>query len=182
MHIGDFHFLWECAKVLLLAFWEKVTLPGLLSNLRAYVNRTLVDKKGKTFNVIDEFMQQAYAAHLLTAICEELQLESPHDDIPHEESHAWLQATIVKKRIMPSESTDPVNALHRCFLYAGFMYIDLRNAIRDGEGEQIVRNWRHWLILFLGTNRKNYANEAVIHLSNLAATYPRHISQYIIEV
>ena len=68
-------------------------------------------------------MQKAYAAHLLTAICEELQLESPHDDIPHEESHAWLQATIVKKRIMPSESTDPVNALHRCFLYAGFILI-----------------------------------------------------------
>ena len=108
-----------------------------------------------------------------------VQLESPHDDIPHEESHAWLQATvkaIVEKRIMPGESTDPVNALHRCFLCAGFMYIDLRNAIQDGEGEQIVRNWRHWLILFLGTNRKNFANETVIHLSNLAATYPRHIS------
>ena len=157
-----FHFLWECARVVLLAFWGKVTLPGSLSNLRAYVNRTQVDKSGKTFNVIDEFIQQAFTAHLMTAICDQLHLESPHDNIPHEESCEWLHSTVesVVKRIMPFESSDPINALHRCFLYAVFLYVDLRNAVRDGEGKQIIRHWRHWLILFLGTNRTNYANEA----------------------
>lgn len=74
-------------------------------------------KKGKTFNVIDEFIQQTLAAHLPTAICEELHLESPQDNIPCEESHDWLQATlkaVVEKRIMPGESSDPVNTFHKC--------------------------------------------------------------------
>ena len=45
---GDFHFLWECARVILLAFWGKVTEPGSLCNLRNRINRNLVDKTGKT--------------------------------------------------------------------------------------------------------------------------------------
>ena len=132
----------------------------------------------KRVNVIDEFIQQAFTAHLMTAICDQLHLESPHDNIPHEESCEWLHSTVesVVKRITPFESSDPINALHRCFLYAGFSYVDLQNAVRDGEGKQIIRQWRHWLILFLGTNRKNYANEPITHLSNITAIYPRHIA------
>ena len=68
-------------------FLGENTLPGSLSNLRAYVNRLLVDKTGKTFHVIDEFIQHVHTAHLLAAICDELGIESPHDNIPHEESH-----------------------------------------------------------------------------------------------
>ena len=173
MILGDFHFLWECARVILLVFWGKNTLPGSLSNLRAFVNRILVDKAGKTFHIIDEFIQHVHTAHLLAAICDELQIESPHDNIPHAESLDWLEKVvkaIVEERIMPSECSDP---LHKCFLYTAFMYIDLRNAIRDGDGVHIIRHWRHWFVLFLGTNRKNYA---IVHLSNLAANYPRHIA------
>jgi hypothetical protein len=69
--------------------------------------------------VIDEFIQQVHTSHLLTAICEELQIESPHDSIPHEESPDWLEETvktIVEKRSMPSQCSDPVNALLKCFL------------------------------------------------------------------
>ena len=164
--VGDFHFLWECARVLLLAFWGKVNEP--LCNLRNRVNRNLVDKQGKTFSVTDEF-----------SICEELELESPEDDIPHESTQNWLEIlskSIVKKRIMPSDTNDPIHALHKSFLYSAFMYVDLRKAICDDEGEQIIRHWKHWLVLFLGTNRKYYATEALNLLCNLASTFPRHIA------
>ena len=80
---------------------------------------------------------------------------------------------------MPTDATNPTNSLHKTFLYCGFMYIDLRKAIRDNEGEDIIRHWQHWLILFLGTNRKNYATEALNLLCNLTATFPRHIT-YIV--
>ena len=36
---------------------------------------------------------------------------------------------------MPAESQDPVTALHRSFVYIGFLYSDLRHAIRYEEGE-----------------------------------------------
>ena len=180
--IGDFHFLWECARVILLAFWGKVNDPGSLCNLRNCINRNLVDKQGKTFSVTDEFICHAFEAHLTAAICEELQLESPEDDIPHELSLNWLEAlakSIVEKQIMPSDTCDPTHALHKSFLYCAFMYVDLRRAIRNDEGEHIIRYWKHWLVLFLGTNRKNYSTEALTLLCNLASTFPRHIA-YIV--
>ena len=181
-HVGDFHFLWECAKVILMAFWGKVGQPGSLCNLRNYVNRNLVDKTGKTFSVTDEFLLHAFKAHLMAAICEELSLASPDADIPHETSLQSLQEianTIVEKRIMPSDTRHPLQAMHKTFLYSAFMYIDLRNAIRDSEGDHIIRQWKHWLILFLGTNRKNYATEALNLLCNISASFPRHIA-YIV--
>ena len=67
--VGDFHFLWECARVLLLAFWGKVNEPGSFCNLRNRVNRNLVDKQGKTFSVTDEFifMRLRHTSQLLFA-------------------------------------------------------------------------------------------------------------------
>ena len=136
--VGDFHFLWECACVLLLAFWGKVNEPGSLCNIRNRVNRNLVDKQGKTFSVTDEFICHVFEAHLTACICEELELQSPEDDIPHESIQNWLETlskSIVKKRIMPSDTNDPIHALHKSFLYSAFMYVDLRKAIHGDEGE-----------------------------------------------
>ena len=57
--------------------------------------------------------------------------------------------------------------------------MDLRKAIRHEEGTHIIRLWKHWAILFLGTNRKNYSAEAYNLLCNLQASYPKHIA-YIV--
>ena len=45
-------------------------------------------------------------------------------------------------------------SLHRSFLYSGLLYVDLRNAIRNEEGPHI---FKHWAVLFLAMNKKNYA-------------------------
>ena len=66
---------------------------------------------------------------------------------------------------------------HPCtsLLHALFLYTNLREAIRYEDGEQVVRQWKFWLIYFLGSSKKNYALEAVIMLSNIYANFPRHI-------
>ena len=109
-------------------------------------------------------------------MCEELNIESPDDDIPHGDRPEWLKelaTSIVRKRMMPCDTHD---SIHRSFIYCAFMYIDLRQSIRDEEGDQIICYWKHWLILFLGINRKNYALNL---LCNLTSTFPRHIA-YIV--
>ena len=77
---------------------------------------------------------------------------------------------------MPAESTDLVHALHRSFLYATFLYTDLREAIIYEDGTYVVRLWKFWLLYFLGSGRKNYALEAVTMLSNINANFPHHIA------
>ncbi len=73
----------------------------------------------------------------------------------------------------------PVYSLHRSLLYIGFLYQDLRAAIRYKEGRHIIRQWKYWLPAFLGTNSNNYAKEAVCLITNLKADFPRHIA-YIV--
>ena len=40
---GDFHFLWECLKVLLMMFWGSPTHTGSLCNPREFVCRVQVE-------------------------------------------------------------------------------------------------------------------------------------------
>lgn len=165
--------------MILQAFWGKPNQTGSLCNLRDYINRKLVDKKGKTFSIADEFISHTFKAHLLAAVYDEFGVTSAHDNIPHDNSLEWLETTarsICEKRLVPHESKDAIHALHRSFLHVAFMYIDLRNAIRNEEGPQIIRHWRHWMVLFVGMNCKNYATEALNLLSNLAANFPQHIA------
>ena len=87
---GDFHFLWECARVILQAFWGKPNQTGSLCNLQDYINHKLVDKKGKTFSIADEFISHTFKAHLLAAVCAEFGVTSAHDNIPHDTSLEWF--------------------------------------------------------------------------------------------
>ena len=107
--------------------WGKQSDPGLLSNLRCLINRTLVDKSAKTFST-------------------HLNVSSPSEPIDHESSLEWLSSlakSVVENHVMPKEINDPIHALHHSFLYVGFLYTDLRKAIRYEEGAHIIRLWRH---------------------------------------
>ena len=162
-------------RVLLLAFWGKVNQPGSLCNLRSH----LVDKLGNTFSVTDEFICHAFEAHLSAAVCEELSIESPDDEFCVEDNPEWLEAlaqSIVRQRMMPCDTSDQILAMHKYFLYCAFMYVDLHQAIQYEDGSQIVRYWKQWLVLFLGTNRKNYSKEALTFLTNLTSTFIAHIA------
>ena len=68
MITGDFHFLWECLKVIIDAFWGKTTTPGSTCSLREYIHRVQLDKQAKSFSVADEFVLHAFKAHLLVHI------------------------------------------------------------------------------------------------------------------
>lgn len=179
VHAGDFHFLWECQRVLLEAFWGDVKIVGSLSNLRQYINRLSVDLKGKVFNTGDEFLVHCFHAHLTAAICQKFGIKSVDDEIPHNSTYEWLQhtaASIVSITFTPTQSCDTAYAFHRWLMRGCFLYVDLREAIRFEDGEQVIRLWKHWLVYFLGSKRKNYAMNL---LCNLKCDFPSHIA-YIV--
>ena len=123
LYPGDFHFLWECLKVLLLMFWGSPTQVGSLCNIREFVRRVQVDKGGKVFNVCDEFLLHAYKSHLIAAICTQLHIDTPDAPVPHESTLQLLEATanlIVSEVLFPSTSTDPLYGLHRSYCIQHF--------------------------------------------------------------
>lgn len=81
-HLGDFHFLWECLRVIFLIFWGTPAQHGSLSNMREHVRRLQVDKGVKVFNVGDEFLMHIFKAHLVASICSILQVNSTLETIP----------------------------------------------------------------------------------------------------
>ena len=142
------------------------------------VCRHKVDQKGKVFSIADEFIHHTFNALLLANICHQLNISSPSEQIPHENTKEWLVSTaelLLKNSLMPIEPS----TLHRSFLYTAFLYIDLREAIRFEGGSHVIRMWKFWLPIFLGTKCYNYATEGVNLLANLQADFPKHIAHII---
>ena len=184
---GDFHFLWECLKVVYLTFWGTPSEHGSLSNMREHMRRVQVDKGVKMFNVGDEFLLHTFKAHLAANICTLLGITSVAEPIPHEDSLEWLRSTaerLIAATLMPEAASadDHVYTMHRAFLHFAFLYVDLRNAIRYEDGEHIVRHWKMWLPRFIGTRRKNYATESIHLLASLTADLPRHMAYITIKL
>ena len=132
------------------------------------------------FNIGDEFLVHVFKAHLAANICNVLKLKSRNDTIDHEKSFQWLQETaeslIEKTLVADTTSVDSLYKMHRAFLHLGFLYLDLRNAIRWENGPQIIRHWKFWLPRFIGTGCKNYATESINLVAKLGADLPRHLS------
>ena len=145
---GDFHFMWECLKVLFLIFWGTPSLPGSLCNMREIISRNLVDKEAKVFSIADEFILHVFQAHFQAAICSFFDIASTSSQVVHPCTQTWLDETaeaIVSKALMPQSSDDPVHTFHCSFLHLSFLYDDLRNAVRWENGPQIVMHWKYWL-------------------------------------
>jgi hypothetical protein len=114
---GDFHYLWQCSKVI---FLGTPAQHGSLSNMREQVIHHQVDK---TVYVGD--LVHAFRAHFLASICCILNLQST-SDIQHENSLHWLRSTaedLVMQTLMPTSSEDPVFRMHQRFMPYSCMWI-----------------------------------------------------------
>lgn len=176
---GDFHFLWECLRVIFGIFWGTPSEIGSLCNTREFICRKQVTKNVKVFNVGDEFVLHTFKAHLIARICSILGISSPCENFEHTLNLQWLEEkakSLVSQTIQQVDSSDPVYTRHRAFLHFGFLYTDLRRAIQWGDGHHIVLHWKLWLPRLIGTGCKNYATEAINLIAHLEADFPRHIA------
>ncbi len=55
---------------------------------------------------------------------------------------------------------DKTNLYARNLLSLGLFYFEYSDAIREGDGERVLRCWRYMLPMFISSGRKNYAIEA----------------------
>ena len=172
--------LWRQTELKVFAmFWGSPAQTGSLCNLREVIRRIHVDKGVKVFIVGDEFLVHAFRAHLTASAMTHLKIIKADEPIDHPITKDWLHDTaerLVTHTLMPNTSTDPLYKMHRSFLHHAFLYIDLREAIRWGNGSQIIRQWKFWLPRFLAAGFSNYSAEEVHLISNLTARFPKHIA------
>ena len=89
--VGDFHFLWECLRVVFNIFWGNPGQHGSLCNLREIIHRNRITKDVKVFNVGNKFLLHVFKAHLTAAIMEELKIDTQATTIDHPQSLQWLE-------------------------------------------------------------------------------------------
>ncbi len=84
----------------------------------------------------------------------------------------------------PTPATAPesyhVHAYAREVLSLGLLYLKFSDAIREGDGDRILRCWRYFLPLFKATNRTNYSVEEFTMLAQCEFIFtPRMIQQLL---
>lgn len=153
---------------------------GTLYQLRNLLNRTnvLVDPS-KDFNACDDFFQQIICSHIVAAALEKLKMNSI-DDTPslvehgHSESsnsqdNVWMLPLSQRKDLLITICKDIIDSFvifsfnnrtvqsdDQVFNYAqqilslGCFYLEFCDAIKEGDGERVIRCWRYLLPIFLG--------------------------------
>ena len=187
---GDFHFLWECLRVIFILFWGSATEIGSLSSLKLLLNRKKVDKDAKQFQSSDEFQHHVMEAYLVASLTCFLGMQTPEQEPPStgtgisfqwltDQARDFVEQVVAVPRDHTEVGADQIFNRHRCYLHASLLYHDLRNAIRCEDGPSIIAQWRWWLVYFLASKRTNYSQEAANLLANLKSNFSERMA-YIV--
>lgn len=187
---GDFHFTWECLKVIYLTFWESPEHPGSLAHFSKLTNRSNVTIAAKKFQQADEFLRHALEAHLTASLLTFLNVSSTSAELACEETtltDQWLLQTAERFAnqvlTVPTDEdaadADHMYNFHRSFLQMALLYEDLRDAIKHEDGPRIIQHWRMWLLYFLASKRTNYSSEAANLLANLKADFSKWLAYVV---
>ena len=137
------------------------------------------------FNACDDFFVLAIKCHILSAAMKMMSMDNPEAQpaetciadpvnvwmLSKGERRKLLQivATSIAEKFVDTNfhsyedpaHTDKVNLHARHLLALGCFYLEFSDAIREGDGDRVLRCWRYMLPMFISSGRKNYAIEAL---------------------
>ena len=155
---------------------------GTLYQLRNALNRRNVSTACKSdFNAYDDFCQLVVSGHIISATMELLEMSSLNDTpssniVPQ---GTWMMSDAERKSIVmdiahlivdrfvdisvqgqQTTSCDSVHSYACEVLNLGLLYLEFQDAIREGDGDRVLRVWKYLLLVFQASNRTNYSIEA----------------------
>lgn len=169
---------------------------GTLYQLRNRLGRTNVTRDpSKNFNACDDFFSAVIAGHVLAAL-KEIEI----DDF--DSQSLWMKSKDERKQILLSIATKIVNKFvdfsypaissdsraandgvlnyAKQIMSLGLFYSEYADAIKEGDGNRILRCWRFLLPIFWNSHRTNYANEVFNMLyQHDYSMSPRHAAQLL---
>lgn len=154
--------------------------------LRNVINRTnVVTKPADNFNACDDFFQLIITCHALVASLKALHMDSldsvPSQSILPDAENVWMKTKDERKKILAQVISKVVDRytffrFNECgrvvgndqvFEYStqllglGLFYLEFADAIKEGDGNRVLRCWRFLLPIFKSSGRKNYAIETL---------------------
>lgn len=81
---------------------------------------------------------------------------------------------------MPTSAcTDNVNAYSCETLSLGLLFMEFKDAIREGDGDHVFLVWKYLFLLFKASGRRNYSIEAFILLSQYHLILPEKLAEQL---
>ena len=157
------------------------------------------DRKNE-FNACDDFFVLIVSCHVIAATLKMLKMEevndTPSQDVIPNAENVWMQPSDQRKGVLdeichqlvdwfvdfsfsqPSSSntTDKIEEYGKQLLSIGLFYLEFCDAIREGDGNRVLRCWRYLLPIFLGSHQTNYLGEVMNMLFQQSYALPPRLS------
>ena len=173
---------------------RSVADKGTLFQLKQLVNRTSFVKDSKhNMKACEDFLEVVLYGHTIAA-AKEVTLTSEEcmvNDIAGKIISNFVKITTPNIRDNDSsleddslEGTatedaeqDSVYTYAVDLLTIGLLWYGFRDAVREGDGDRIVRYWKFLMVIFKTENHYNYANEGFNFLAQTTLLSPRKVSE-----
>ena len=164
---------------------------GTLFQLKELVHRTSFGKDPKhNMKNTEDFLETVVFAHI-TAAANEIIASNDNSLISCHELSKRIVSQFVNINVPSSEDTsDAENAAttentinDSVYLYAvdlltmGLFWYAYRDAIREGDGDRIMRHWKFLAAIFRQQRHYNYANEGFNLLAQMTLLSPRQATE-----
>lgn len=176
---------------------------GTLVQLKNLINRRNVGSDPtKNVHACDDFVSIVTVSHFLVATMKMLKM-SDLDDAPeagHFNIDSWMLPKDERRKLLYSfckkvilkhtelslptkkgpTNTDRVQEYAHELMTLGMLYLNYKDAIREGDGPRIINTWKCLLPIFIASGRRNYSVEILLALYNYYFVLtPRQASQLV---
>lgn len=160
---------------------------GTLYQLRNLINRRNVTATCKNnVNACEEFFELVVTGHVVSAAMKILGMTSIKD-VPSpcivspdiwmsDDSERKLKLLEIASKVVNSfvdlectyteqSQSDKVYAYACEVLSLGLLYLEFHQAVKEGDGDRVMRVWKYLMLIFKASRRSNYSCEAFILLA-----------------
>ncbi|XP_019861291.1 PREDICTED: uncharacterized protein LOC109589693 [Amphimedon queenslandica] len=159
---------------------------GTMYQIRNLIGRSNVTIKPKhAMNACEDFLILVLRSYITSAAMKVLEITDVNETPSCIPPDLWLQKKDVRKKEMDSiltkivhkfldvgynessaDSADGVFTYVKQLMSMGSLYLEFSDAVKEGDGDRVLRCWRYFLIIFHNAHRKNYAKESIHLLHN----------------
>ncbi len=169
-----------------------------MHQLRNLINRKNIPSEPKKgVNAYEEFLEVVGVAHVVAATMEMLQMEDMEADPLDVDPTSMVQLEketvlheyarqVVDKYVNlelldspSSASTDGILDYAKEVLSLALVYAEYNDAIREADGDRLIRSWKFLLLLFKASNRSNYSLDALNLLAQYYILLPPRLAQQL---
>lgn len=181
---------------------------GTLYQIRNLLNRRNITKRPKgNVNAAEDFLEVIIISHVLAAVMTYLGMSSLHD-VPSPSlisPDVWMEDDAERRRILTnisssivskhvdldiafktSPSQDSAQQIggtvydYACEVMSlGLFFLDLKDAVREGDGDRVLLQWKYLLLLFKSSGRTNYSIEALTFLTQYYMLLPPNLAEQL---